>query len=192
MKLKQVFNPDFDYICGYIGGFDDIPTKQDKFKPLPTKQIKYTDENGDEISIEGELYISNNKAKENLKRFEEKFTECINLTLKEEQPYKKTIQLEVIMNIKMSEKRLKNVDVDNIAKCVLDLMNGKVFEDDAQVRSLFVYKDVINDELVPQLSGIMVGVRTIDDKPSLLGGVKFYDFVEISDEEYYAATKQIE
>ena len=190
MKVKQVFNPDFDYICGYIGGFDDIPTKQDKFKPLPTKLVKYTNENGDEISIEGDLYISNNKAKENLKRFDEKFTECINLALKEEHPYRNPTQLEVIMNIKMSERRLKSVDVDNIAKCVLDIMNGKIFEDDSQVRSLFVYKDVIIDELVPQLSGIIVGVRIIDDKPSLLRGIKFYDFVEISDEEYYAAKEK--
>lgn len=186
MKVKIIYNPDFDYICGYLGGFDDIPTKQDKFKPLPSKQITYVDGNGEVISIEGDFYISNNKAKENLKRFEEHFTECIHATLTENQPYKKPRQLEVIMNIKMSEKRLRNVDVDNIAKCVLDIMNGKVFEDDSQVRSLFVFKDVIQDKLVPQLSGITVGVRVIDDKPSLLGEICFYDFVEISDEEYNA------
>ncbi|WPR71477.1 RusA family crossover junction endodeoxyribonuclease [Flavobacterium sp. NG2] len=187
MKAKQVYNPEFDYICGYIGGFDDIPTKQDKFKPIVPKTITYIDENGEEQKLEGEFYASNNKAKDNLKKFEARFTDCINEMLNENHPYKNPIQLEVIMNVKMSEKRLKNVDADNIAKCVLDIMNGKVFEDDSQVRSLYVYKHVIQDELVPQLSGIIVGVRIIDNKPSLLSEIKFYDFIEISDQEYEEA-----
>lgn len=99
-------------------------------------------------------------------------------------PYKNPTQLEVIMKISMTEKRLRNVDADNIAKCVLDIMNGKVFDDDSQVKSLFVYKNVIKDELVPQLSGIIVGVRILDEKNSLMADVQFYDFIEISDEEY--------
>ncbi len=184
MKLKQVFNPDFDFICGYIGGFDDIPTKQDKFKPIHTKEIFYIDENGSEQKLEGEFYASNNKAKENLKKFEEKFVDAINGMLTENHPYKNPSQLEVIMKISMTEKRLRNVDVDNIAKCVLDIMNGRVFDDDSQVKSLFVYKNVIIDELIPQLSGIIVGIRILDNKKSLMGDVQFYDFVEISDEEY--------
>jgi Holliday junction resolvase RusA-like endonuclease len=184
MKVKQVLNPDFDFICGYIGGFDDIPTKQDKFKPLAPKKIFYKDEDGNDLELEGEFYISNNKAKDNLKKFEAQFVESINNMITDQHPYKNPSQLEVIMKISMSEKRLKTVDADNIAKCVLDIMNGRVFDDDSQVKSLFVYKHVIKDELIPQLSGIIVGVRVIDEKNSLMGDVKFYDFVEISDEEY--------
>jgi hypothetical protein len=94
------------------------------------------------------------------------------------------------MSIKMSEKRLKTVDVDNLAKSILDFMKGRVFEDDSQVQSLFVIKEVIIDELIPQLSGIIVGVRLLDNKPSLLAGLSYYDFIEISDEEYYQSKKR--
>ena len=90
----------------------------------------------------------------------------------------------------MSEKRLQSVDVDNLAKIVLDFMKGKVFEDDSQVSSLFVAKDIVKDDIIPQVSGIMVGVRIINGKPSLLAGVKFYDFVKISDEEYNERNKK--
>ena len=62
MKVKQVFNPDFDFICGYIGGFEDIPTQQDKFKPITDKTLYYKDENGIERKLEAEVYISNRKA----------------------------------------------------------------------------------------------------------------------------------
>lgn len=184
MKVKQILNPYFDFLCGYVGGFTDIPTKQDKFKPVPNKTLYFKDEQGCEQKQVGEFYVLNNKAKENLKKFEAKFIDCINLVLTDKQPYNIPIQLEVIMNIKMSEKRISSVDVDNLAKCVLDIMTGRVFEDDSQVRSLFVYKDVIIDDIVPQLSGITVGLRVLDKKPSLFSGLKFYDFVEISDEEY--------
>jgi Holliday junction resolvase RusA-like endonuclease len=184
MKVKQVLNPDFDFICGYIGGFDDIPVKQDKFKPLAPKKIFYKDEDGNDLELEGEFYISNNKAKDNLKKFEAQFVESINNMITHQHPYKNSSQLEVIMKISMSEKRLKTVDVDNLAKCVLDIMNGRVFVDDSQIKSLFVYKHVIKDKLIPQLSGIIVGVRVIDKKNSLIGDIKFYDFVKISDEEY--------
>jgi len=187
MKFKQVFNPDFDFICGYIGGFDDIPTKQDKFKPIMNKTLYFKDEDGKENKLEGQFYVSNNKAKANLRRFEVKFVDCIDKMITENHPYKKPTQVEVVMNIKMSEKRLKSVDADNLAKSVLDFMTGRVFEDDSQVRSLFVFKDVIKDELVPQISGITVGLRILDEKPSLLAGITFYNLVEISDEEYEAS-----
>lgn len=192
MKVKQVNNPEFDLICGYIGGFDDVPTKQDKFKPIQQKKLFYKDDEGIEHQLEGEFYMSNNKAKANLKKFETEFVSCIDLVLTDEHPYEPPIHLEVVMNIKMSEKRMKTVDVDNLAKSVLDFMTGRVFNDDSQVSSLFVTKTVIKDEFVPQLSGIIVGVKILNNKPSFLAGVTFYDFVEISDEEYNAGKEESE
>jgi Holliday junction resolvase RusA-like endonuclease len=189
-KVKQVNNPDFDFLCGYLGGFDDIPTKQDKFKPITNKKLYFKADNGIEYVLEGEFYMLNNKAKENMKKFESKFIESIENVLTKEHPYKKPIKVEVVMNIKMSSKRLDDVDVDNLAKCALDYLKGRVFEDDTQVQSLFVCKAVIEDEFVPQLSGITVGIRILDKKPSLLGGLKFYDFVKISDEEYESINRK--
>ncbi len=87
MKVKQVYNPDFDFIYGYIGRFDDIPTKQDKFKPIKNKTLYFKDENGTENKLEGKFYVSNSKAKENLKKFEVKFINCVNAMLTENHPY---------------------------------------------------------------------------------------------------------
>ncbi|MFN0292071.1 RusA family crossover junction endodeoxyribonuclease [Pedobacter helvus] len=189
MKVKLVQNPDFDYLCGYLGGFDDIPTKQDKFKPLDKHSFFIKDDNGSFVHPEIEMYASNNKAKENLLKFEARLTDAINKATNNNHPYLNPIQLEVIINFKMSEKRLRTVDIDNLVKCTLDIMKGKVFEDDTQVRSLFAFKDVIKDELVPQLSGIMIGVRILDKKPSLLSEVDFYGFTQITDEEYEESKK---
>lgn len=192
-KFKTVTHPNFDHVFGYIDkGGDEIPTKQDKFKPIKEKVLYYKDENGNEKKIEGDIYLLNNKAKASLKKFEDRFVSCINKSLKDEHPYKKPTQLEVVINIKMSQKRLKQVDVDNLAKSVLDFMNGRIFEDDSQVRSLFVRKDIIKNELIPPIFkkvirnkpiiGITIGIIVLDDKPSLLAGVNFFDLVEVSDE----------
>ena len=182
MKVKLVYNPDFDFISGYIGGFDDVPTKQDKFKPITGKALFYRNENGEDIEFLEDVYILNNKAKEIIKLFESRFVGCIEKMITEEHPYKKPIQLEAVIKVKMSENRLKSVDVDNLAKCILDFMIGRVFEDDSQIRNLFITKEVIIDELVPQLSGVIVGLRILDNRPSLLSNLELYDF-EVSTSE---------
>lgn len=192
MKVKMEMNPEFDFVCGYIGGFDDIPTKQDKFKPLTQKTLYYKDDEGNEQVLEGEFYASNNKAKENIKAFETKFIDSFKERLTEEHPYKLEVPIEIYLTIRMSEKRLKSVDLDNLAKCALDVMKGLIFEDDSQIIGLIVFKGVIKDEIVPQLSGLTVGVRLLNKRNSLLSGLTFHNFYEISDEEYEQSNSESE
>lgn len=182
MKYIIEKNPEFDFFVGYLGGFDDIPTKQDKFKPITYHTVLGYDEEGNETKIEGELYIGNPKKRAGQKKFEEYFIDLVKSNLGEEHPYKNPLQLEVIISIKMSEKRLKEVDIDNLIKSILDCMNGLVYEDDNQVRSVFASKYVIIDGFVPQVSGVQVGVRKLDVRESWLAGVEMYTIREYDKE----------
>lgn len=146
----------------------------------------------------------NHKVKQSIKDFETKFLEIIKGVKTGEHPYKKTIPLEIIMNVKMSAKRYNNVDVDNIAKCVLDVMKGELFEDDSQLQSLFIYKEVMpavplepelqkytgSKEIPEGLSGIIFGIRRLDLRASLMAHHEFYSFVDITEEEYLESKKQ--
>lgn len=201
-KYKKIeINKDFDYVGGYIGGFDDIPTKQDKFKPIENILVEYDDGTEEELT---DLYQLNPKKKQSIKDFEIKFSEVLKHNLTKEHPYKKNIPLEVVINVKMSKKRFSSVDIDNIAKCVLDIMKGCVFEDDSQIQSLFIYKEIFKAVPLPKdlqeytgtkeipegLSGIIVGIRKLDTKDSLLGGKEFYHEVDITEEEYLESKKK--
>ncbi len=46
----------------------------------------------------------------------------------------------MIINVSTLERRYKEVDVDNLAKCVLDALNGIAFDDDSQVSTLISQK----------------------------------------------------
>lgn len=204
MYVKLVKSDKFDVVGGYIGGFEDIPTKQDKFKPIIGKTVVIKNDDGTEEEL-SDVYVLNPKKKDSLKNFEEKFKEIVVKQKTKDHPYAKSIPLEIIMNIKMSSKRYQDVDVDNIAKCILDIMKGELFEDDSQVQSLFVFKQVMpaipldkklqehtGSKKIPEgMSGIIFGIRKLDDKSSLLANQEFYDFEEISEEEYVESKKEM-
>lgn len=195
--LKLVKNEEFDVIGGFIGGFEDIPTKQDKFKPITDGEAILTKSDGSKEKL-NDVYLMNPKIKQSIKDFEAKFLDIIKGVKTNEHPYKKAVPLEIIMNVKMSAKRYNNVDVDNIAKCVLDIMKGELFEDDSQLQSLFIYKEVPparplepklqqytgSKEIPEGLAGIMFGIRRLDTRKSLMAHHEFYNFIEISEEEY--------
>lgn len=195
--VKVVHNKEFDVVGGYIGGFEDIPTKQDKFKPIQDAEIIAKKNDGSEEKL-ADVYVMNHKVKQSIKDFEAKFLNIIKGVKTGEHPYKKDIPLEVIINVKMSAKRYNNVDVDNIAKCVLDVMKGELFEDDSQLQSLFIYKEVPSaiplephlqeytgsKEIPEGMAGIIFGIRRLDTRESLMAHHEFYHFEDISEEEY--------
>ena len=197
MYVKQIKNKEFDVIGGFIGGFEDIPTKQDKFKPITEAEIIAKKADGSEEKLDN-VYVMNHKVKQSIKDFEAKFLDIIKGVITDEHPYEKNIPLEIIINVKMSAKRYNSVDVDNIAKCVLDVMKGELFEDDSQLQSLFIYKEVppaipLEPELqeytkskeIPEgMAGIIFGIRRLDTKESLMAHHEFYHFEEITEEEY--------
>lgn len=66
------------------------------------------------------------------------------------QPYEKQIAVRMIFILGNS----RRVDLDNLSKCVLDGLNGIVFNDDMQVSELNLKKTVVDKK-----SGMRVGVN---------------------------------
>lgn len=162
------------FFIGFIGG-PDIPTKQDKFKPLQGYQVLLEENEGEikDLSEDYELYIKK-KGKPSHIEFEEKFKAQIKENLTIEQPYPQDVKLEVIVSVSMKEKRLKSVDVDNLIKSVLDCFNGLVYEDDSQIINVFGSKDV--NGFLP-MNGLFVGIRKIsEEKPSWFNNIKLAYF----------------
>ena len=184
MKIKISTNPEFDFAIGNVGGFDDIPTKQDKFKPLSYSKavLTHEDDSTTEIPINS-LYQLSEKRRVSQAKFEDSLRELLREQADESHPYKKPQQLEVLIGVNMSTKRLKNVDIDNLAKCILDCLNGIIYEDDSQIASLTASKNVMEDNIVPQLSGVWIGVRKLSKTRPILNHVPLFVMEPIDEEE---------
>lgn len=159
MKYRITPHPDLDF-CHTIMGGKEIPTKQDKFKPIPHAKIQELDETTKELLNEYDLYVKK-KGKSSIQEFEKSIREKLTEVKLEDQPYPKSIPVEAIISVSMNAKRLKQVDVDNLAKSVLDCCNGIIFEDDSQVQNLLVQKNV--NEFAP-LNGLTIAFRKLDKK----------------------------
>ena len=174
MKVKVFPNPIFDFAILQLGGFEDIPTKQDKFKPIKFLNLQCDDEKGNKIIVADKLYVLNEKKREGQKRFEDDLKLHIKDNLKDYHPYKKSQQLEVVIGINTNTKRFNLVDIDNLVKCILDCFNGLVYEDDSQIVSLIASKDVIKNEIVPELSGVAIGIRLLTDERKMLNNIPIF------------------
>ncbi len=178
MKILVKPNPEFDFLIGYIGN-PEIPTKQDKFKPLKGRYLTDGELGKGLKFVEDELYVRDKKQTASQALFETTLTELILPELKKEHPYKGNIPIEAFITISMTEQRLNQVDVDNLAKSVLDCLNGLVFIDDSQVISLIVTKKTV---ALPQKNGIMIGIRKLSAvKRSLVEDIYFYESEEVEE-----------
>jgi Holliday junction resolvase RusA-like endonuclease len=157
-------HPELDFFFGFFGG-KEIPTKQDKFKPIKDKELFIKAEDGDYKKIDDENLYLKKDSDQSHKEFETKLKEQISLEVKNDNnfPIKKPQKVEVILDISMDEKRLEQVDIDNLTKSVLDCLNGLVIDDDSQVLNILASKDV--NPVFP-LNGLMIGVRKINTDSS--------------------------
>jgi Holliday junction resolvase RusA-like endonuclease len=163
MKAILKKHPDLDFFYAFVGG-EQIPTKQDKFKPIKDKEI-YIKADDEYKKLEDEDLYLKKDSENSLKVFETKLEEEIfEIVLEDDNfPIKKPQKVEVILHITMDEKRLKSVDIDNLTKSVLDIMNGLVYEDDSQILNILASKDI--HPLFP-LNSLMIGVRKIKNDNS--------------------------
>lgn len=158
-------NPNIDYLFGYFGN-KPILTKQDKFKPIEILDI---DENGTEIILNN-FYVKNPNSDSS-----EKFAQFIkNLALKtieNKEKIKKPQLVEVYLGITMKEKRFKVVDVDNLAKFVLDCLTDIIYEDDSQVSNL-----IVNKSIHPmKVDSILIGITMLNEnRKGLLGNIELF------------------
>ncbi len=175
-KVKIVKNPDLDFFVGLYGG-DDIPTKQDWYEKSEEYKFFLLE---DDLTVkeldENDFYVK--KANGNkLKIFREKFKNIIKENLNSQHPYRKPEKLEIIISVSMNEKRMQEVDIDNLSKAIIDCFNGLIFEDDSQIVSLLAFKDVT---YLP-VYGVLVGVRRLERKLSWVEGIKLAHIEPIDD-----------
>lgn len=139
-------NPKIEILFGFLGG-KPIPTKQDKFKPLKAFE---SDAVGNEIEIKN-LY-ERKEDKNSIQEMKKLVSQNATKAFEKKGIIKKPAEVEVILSISLSERRFKEVDVDNLAKTILDGLTGVAFDDDSQVSSLmetkFVHKMKVDSLLI--------------------------------------------
>ena len=145
-------NPKVDYLFGYLGG-KPIPSHQDKYKPI---ELIGVTEDGEEEILDN-VYIKN-PAKNAVSEFQEKIRQDAEKIFGENGRIDTPTEIEVILSISVTERRFKEVDVDNLAKTVLDGLKGAAFEDDSQVASLIVSKHVHP----MKINGIFIGITELN------------------------------
>ncbi|SFC66036.1 Endodeoxyribonuclease RusA [Flagellimonas taeanensis] len=152
VKFRQ--NPKIEILFGFYGG-KPIPTKQDKFKPLKAFEI---DEDGNEVELKN-LYERKDD-KNSIQEMKELVTDYAIEAFKEKGIIKRPANVEVILSFSVKERRFKEVDIDNLAKTILDGLTGVAFEDDAQISSLIVNKHI--HEM--KLDALFIGVTELTEK----------------------------
>jgi len=177
-KGKIEKHPEIDFFSGRLGGYE-ILTKQDKFKPLINKEY-YEKIDDKYIKIDTSNLYQKKEANQSHKEFENELRTMFLEQVKEEKEYpiKKPQKVEVIIAVNMNEKRLEEVDIDNITKSILDSMNGIIYEDDSQVLNILAQKNI--HPLHP-INGFLLGVRkiNIDNSDSWFRNIKLATATEI-------------
>ena len=146
-------HPGIDFLFGYFGEMP-VPTKQDAFKPIDVVQ---TDENGIE-SILKDFYIKKPDT-QSVSKFKEYIQEVARKNIDEANIIKMPSDVQVQLSISVTERRYHEVDVDNLAKTVLDSLKGIAFDDDSQVSSLIVDKHVHP----MKMNGILIAITKITE-----------------------------
>ena len=165
-------NPKIDFLFGLYGG-KPIPTKQDKFAPIEVTQIN---ENGVEEKLNN-FYVKKPDI-DSVIEFNKSIQDVANKIFNEGNIIRKPNQIEVIISISVTEKRFKEVDVDNLSKCVLDSLNKIAYEDDSQVSSLICNKHI--HEM--KLNAIVIGITKLTEKrKGIQGDIKLFGTKEWSE-----------
>lgn len=145
-------NPKIDFLFGLFGAV--TPTKQDKFKPV---EVHGVDENG-ETQILNDFYRKK-PGNDSLIKFQKLIQQVAKDAISQERIIRKPNKVEVILSISVTEKRYYEVDVDNLAKAVLDCLNEIAFEDDSQGATL-----ICNKHIHPtKENGILVAITKLSE-----------------------------
>ena len=157
MSEKQIIfyqNPKIQYLFGLFGN-EPVPTKQDKFKPV--NAFIRNDDGADSV-LDG-IYIKNPDIN-SINEFETAIKNAAQRIFSDGKLIKKPQEIEVILSISVTEKRYKTVDVDNLAKFVLDALTGVAYDDDSQIASLIVDKHIH----ASRVHAILIGVTSLTEE----------------------------
>jgi len=147
-------NPNIDFLFGYFGDMA-VPTKQGGYKPIDMIE---TNEDGTETILK-DFYIKKPETNA-IAKFKDYIQGVARKRFNESNIIKMPSDVQVHMSISVNKKRYHEVDVDNLAKTVLDCIKGIAFEDDCQVSSLNVEKHVHP----MNVNGILIAITKITDE----------------------------
>lgn len=163
-KFTFYINPKIDFLIPLHLGETPVPTKQDGFKPVDMIETK---ENGEEEILK--MFYIKRQETNLIINFKQHLQDLAKKCFSESNIIKKPYEIEVILSVSVTEKRFKSVDVDNLAKSVLDCLNGIAFEDDSQVSSLIVKKHIHP----MKTNGILIGITKLtQERKGLLEDLK--------------------
>ena len=151
MEKTYYQNPKIEILFGFAGG-DPVPTKQDKFKPVEVKQIE---ESGAE-KILNNFYVKNPDGP-SIQKFNTYIQELAKDYFEGDKKILRPTEVEVVLSISVTESRYKTIDIDNLAKTVLDALNDIAFEDDSQVVSLICSKHIHP----LKINGLLIGITRL-------------------------------
>lgn len=147
-------NPKIDFLFGYFGEMA-VPTKQGGYKPVEMIQ---TDENGIETIIK-DFYVKKPDT-QSITKFKEYIQTITREKFNDSNIIKMPNDVQVHLSISINKKRYYEVDVDNLAKTVLDCLKGIAFDDDSQVSSLNVDKHIHP----MNINGLLIAITKITDE----------------------------
>lgn len=160
MRNKTYYqNPQIDHLV-IFPDLDIVPTKQDKYKISTNSELP-----------SGKVYYELNSDTQSVMYLDEvirgHFT-TINFDI-----IPKNIPVEIVLSIGTdTQKRYNNVDVDNLAKAILDCLNGCVLEDDSQVQRLVCTKFV--DSTLKWHSIALAITKLTDDRRGILKNINLF------------------
>jgi len=152
IKYRQ--NPKIDFWFGYHGNMD-VPTKQDTWKPINAVEI---DENGVETILRN-FYVKRPDSN-SVNAFKKYLQSIAKEYFKDKNIIKMPNDVQVHLSISVTEERYHAVDVDNLAKTVLDCLKNIAFDDDCQVSSLIVDKHIHP----MKVSGLLIAITKITEQ----------------------------
>lgn len=165
-ELKTYYqNPKIDFLFGYMGG-SPAPTKQDRFQPVTMIRIN---EDGTEEILKN-FYVRK-PDQSAIDEFNNYIKTVARQHFTEDTKIMKPDEVEVILSFTITEKRYRTVDVDNLAKTILDSLNGIAFEDDSQVARLICNKHLHTSKI----NGLFIAITKLsDDRQGLGGEIKLF------------------
>ena len=159
-------NPEVDILFGYVGM--TIPSKRVDFKPIEVTAVY--DDGKEEVL--NNFYVKK-PSTQSVLEFEKLIrNEIINSSLHDKKILKPAL-VEVTIAIALTKNKYFDIDVDNVAKTVLDSITGYLIEDDSQVKRVICDKDIhpLNNE------GFFIAVTELtNERRGLMGD--FYLFSE--------------
>ncbi|RZL41225.1 MAG: RusA family crossover junction endodeoxyribonuclease [Pedobacter sp.] len=142
-------NPKVDYLFGYVGDLI-VPTRQGDYRPIPNEK----NENGEDILNNYYVKKPATASQNDFRNYIQGLSKEIFKNIRIDKPQ----EIEVLISVSMLEKRYRSVDVDNIAKAVLDSMKEIVFEDDSQIANLIIKKFIYSE------NSILIGITRLTEE----------------------------